>query len=304
MAVTDRRLRTYSMLSRLPFPRSYIGKILLLIFLGTHVPLLAILFYFLASSDLSTGTELRIIAVSILATLLGTALTLGMLRALLAPVVLASSALREYLNERRVPNLPVSYTDTAGRLMADVGYSIRHLDQVIHSLESASATDYLTGVYNRRAAELHLGEELGRIERSGEPLWLVATDVDNFKRINDEHGHEVGDACLRHFVAIAEGAIRRGDWLARWGGDEFVLVLWRVGAEDVAGVLERIRAYLASNPVHTQEGEEIPLTVSMGAAGYRHGDDVGTLFARADEAMYEAKRAGRDRVEYRIPNFT
>jgi diguanylate cyclase (GGDEF)-like protein len=216
------------------------------------------------------------------------------LRALLAPVRLASSSLKAYLDDRRKPELPMGFSDEAGKLMADVQHALDHLDSTIRSLEGLSGTDHLTGLPNRREGEVRLAEDHARAKRGGAILTVAVVDVGNFKAINDTHGHQAGDACLRH-VALAIGRnVREGDWLCRWGGDEFVLSLWDASVfAPPEAVLGRINAGLRRSPLPLPGGEELILSISMGAQRYAGEDDLRELLAKADAAMYEAKREGR-----------
>jgi diguanylate cyclase (GGDEF)-like protein len=119
-------------------------------------------------------------------------------------------------------------------------------------------------------------------------------DLDNFKAINDTHGHPAGDVCLRHVARVIRGNVREGDWLARWGGDEFVLSLWDASVfASPDAVLGRINAGLRRSPVSLPGGEELVLSISVGAHRYAGEDDIRELLAKADVAMYEAKREGR-----------
>jgi PleD family two-component response regulator len=120
--------------------------------------------------------------------------------ALSAPTALASRALRRYLDSGELPDLPVGYTDRAGRLMADVQYTVERLDGAVRSLEELATRDHLTGVYNRRAAEERLAEDLKRAERAGGTLSLTLLDLDRLKQVNDAHGHRAGDACVIRFA--------------------------------------------------------------------------------------------------------
>src|ERR687889_1910554 len=183
----DEQLRLYRALSRAPFAKSYVGKVFLTAFLGTHVPLLALLVYFVRQRRFSLGGALRILSVTVPATLGGTAMTLWAIHALSAPTALASRALRRYLDTGETPDLPVGYSDRAGRLMADVQYTIERLDAAMSSLSERATTDVLTGVYNRRAAEEHLSEDIARAERGGGTLTLALLDLDQLKSVNDEH---------------------------------------------------------------------------------------------------------------------
>jgi diguanylate cyclase (GGDEF)-like protein len=291
-------LRLYSSLSRLPFPKSYLGKILLTVFIGTHVPLIALILYFLLSHPLGLKSIRHILAIALISTLLGTGFSLYMLHALLTPVRLASQRLRDYIINKRIPDLPDHFTDEAGQLMADVRYTVKHLDKVIDSLEKASIMDYLTGVYNRHGGEKRLAEDIARVHRSSDPMTLVMLDVDNLKLINDQYGHDTGDMCLKHIANIIEKNIRKGDWLVRWGGDEFVLVLFSTKEEPSTKVLERICVALNENPIHTPQGDKINLTLSMGVYQYNGKDDINALLIKMDDALYGAKRGGKNQIVY------
>ncbi|HZG62784.1 MAG TPA: hypothetical protein VEY13_04640 [Rubrobacteraceae bacterium] len=120
----EKSLRIYAFLSRLPFPKSYLGKILLAAFLGTHVPLIALVLYFVLSPPVGFGPALSVFAVIILATVLGSAAMLCALYLLLKPISMASEGLRDYLDHGKMPALPTGFTDRAGRLMADIQYAI------------------------------------------------------------------------------------------------------------------------------------------------------------------------------------
>ena len=137
-------LRLYAALSRAPFPKSYLGKVFLAAFFGTHVPLLALIAHLVRSRHVGSRAMMRILSVTVLATLSGTAATLWALYALSAPVSLASKALRRYLERGEVPRLPTSYPDRAGRLMADVQYTVERLDGALRSLEELATKDHLT----------------------------------------------------------------------------------------------------------------------------------------------------------------
>ena len=293
--MTQENLKLYSLLSRLPFPRSYLGKIMLLVFLGIHVPLIALIFYFTLSWPLG-DKAIKIIVLTLIATLLGTALALYLLYSLLRPVSLTSQMLRVYINEKRIPDLPTGFKDQVGRLMADVQYTVEYLNDIINSLETTSTTDYLTKVYNRNGGERRLREDISRIERGGDYMSLVMFDIDDFKLINDKYGHTTGDACLKHVIEVISNGIRKGDWIARWGGDEFILLMLNAEEEASANIMVRIVESLQDNPFSTANGDEINLTLSVGICQYSSGDDEEGLFKKADSALLEAKRAGKGKI--------
>jgi diguanylate cyclase (GGDEF)-like protein len=287
-------LKTYASLARIGFPKSYSGKIMLVVFAGIHLPLVALVLYLLLASPGGLGTHLVVLAALLIAILLGFVVTLFALRALLAPVRLASSSLEAYLDERRKPELPIGFSDEAGKLMADVQHALDHLDTTIRSLEGLSGTDHLTGLPNRREGEEHLAEDLARAKRGGAILTVALVDVNNFKAINDTHGHQAGDVCICHVARVIRRNVREGDWLARWGGDEFVLSLWDTSIfASPETVLGRISRGLKESPVRLPLGEELVLSISVGAHRYAGEDDIRELLAKADAAMYEAKRGGR-----------
>src|SRR5215217_3658154 len=290
----NKDLKTYASLARIGFPKSFSAKIMLVVFAGTNLPLIVLVLYLLLASPGGLGTHLGVLAALLIATLLGFVATLFALRALLAPVRLASSSLETYLHEHRKPELPMGFSDEAGKLMADVQHAIDHLDSTILSLEGLSGTDHLTGLPNRRKGEQRLGEDLARAKRGRAFLTVAVVDVDNFKSINDTHGHQAGDACLRHVARVIRRRVRESDWLFRWGGDEFVLALWDASVfASPEAVLGRISRGLKESPVRLPLGEELVLSISVGAHRYAGEKDIRELLAKADAAMYEAKREGR-----------
>jgi len=234
------------------------------------------------------------------ATLGGTAMTLWAMHALYTPVTLASKALRRYLDMGEIPELPAGYADRAGRLMADVQYAVERLDAAMSSLGELATTDHLTGVYNRRAAEGRLAEDIARAQRGGETLTLALLDFDQFKPVNDEHGHHAGDACLIHFAEVLGRNVREGDWIARWGGDEFLVSVWHAEEEGPSAerALERVAEVLRENPVVLPNGKEALLTFSGGVCRWQPGYDPGRLVWKADEALYRAKAEGGDTIEH------
>ena len=164
-------------------------------------------------------------------------------------------------------------------------------------LQRVAACDPLTGVYNRRFGLLRLTEEFERAVRSGDPLGVLLFDLDHFKMVNDVHGHQIGDQVLVAAAGAARRVLRDGDVLMRYGGEEFVAVLPGAGARDLAELGERIRAAVAE--VSVPDGDQVlHVSVSLGAAAYPTSGvaDVDDLLRAADEAMYRAKAAGRNRV--------
>jgi diguanylate cyclase (GGDEF)-like protein len=164
-------------------------------------------------------------------------------------------------------------------------------------VERQALIDGLTGLANRRQCEETLDDELARIERFGGSLAVVVADLDWFKDINDRHGHPAGDAVLREFAVLLQDTVRDVDLAGRWGGEEFVLVLPGTDLIGGAQLAERIRSALAGQIVLAVDGTPIPLTASFGVAATPPARTASELFAAADAALYQAKRAGKNRVE-------
>lgn len=163
-------------------------------------------------------------------------------------------------------------------------------------LEVMALTDSLTGLPNRRAAETRLATELARAKRANEPFAVVVCDLDRFKLINDHFGHETGDKVLRHVSSIMREALREGDWVARWGGEEFIIFLHRSTPQEAFGAMERLRDEIRARSMPTEHGR-LDFTASFGIGVYEGGEaDIAQILSEADGCLYEAKRRGRDRV--------
>lgn len=160
------------------------------------------------------------------------------------------------------------------------------------AMESAANTDALTGLSNRRHLEMLIDEEIARAERYGHGLSLILFDLDHFKRVNDEHGHAVGDRVLRGIHDLFRVHIRQVDTLGRWGGEEFVVLTPEMAKGQALALAERLRGVIER---HTFEGVG-RLTASFGVGEYSEGDSVLSLTRRADEALYSAKQGGRNLV--------
>jgi len=140
-----------------------------------------------------------------------------------------------------------------------------------------------------------LEEEAARCARLGKPMCLVLVDLDHFKRINDAHGHAAGDQVLRRFGAMARASLRGTDLVARWGGEEFLLLLGSTGTAPGAACAQRLLDALAAE--RFDAAGLPPVTGSAGLAEYREGDCLVEALERADRALYRAKAAGRNRLE-------
>jgi len=160
----------------------------------------------------------------------------------------------------------------------------------------AAQTDTLTGLYNRAALDHLLPRELAALRRGQQPLALLVVDIDHFKRINDTLGHSAGDQVLKAAADCLQEATRESDMLFRYGGEEFVMLMSTESPEDALLAGERIRRVLRNCEALQSAAPGFTLTASIGVAMARPTDSAFSLFDRADQAMYTAKQAGRDRV--------
>ena len=186
-------------------------------------------------------------------------------------------------------------------LRARVNVGRRIIDLEARLLEARDALaheathDHLTGAFNRRAFVGYLTRAISEERRHHDGLALGICDVDEFKKINDTHGHQVGDQVLVGLVGILSGSLRAHDVLGRHGGDEFVVLAGHLGDADLGAFFERLRAAVAGHPILTKAGE-VSITLSFGVSGWTDDQTEDGLLAAADAALYRAKGAGRNRV--------
>lgn len=185
----------------------------------------------------------------------------------------------------------------AGRRILDLQAA---LIRAHHDLQFAAAHDALTGLWNRGAILDLLNRELSRRQRSGDALGVIMADIDYFKKVNDTHGHLVGDAVLREVTRRLAVGVRPYDVVGRYGGEEFLIVFPGCGAANLIAGAERLRHGIADQPIETSVGP-IPVTLSLGLAWVEQDQketlDCEAFLRIADEALYAAKARGRNRVE-------
>ncbi|MBS8241057.1 GGDEF domain-containing protein [Marinobacter lipolyticus] len=212
-------------------------------------------------------------------------------------VVLLSIALADRMRHLMLENQQIQ-KDMTTQLEQRVAARTSELEVVNRQLAALSSTDGLTGVYNRRYFDKRLAEEASRCSRQG-PLSLLMIDVDHFKRLNDSLGHQAGDACLQRIARALESAVRRDtDAVARYGGEEFALILPATDSRGATVVAESIRLAVCRSLNFHWRGRPVPVSVSVGVTTASGGRRVvpENLVALADEALYQAKSAGRNTV--------
>lgn len=185
-------------------------------------------------------------------------------------------------------------------VLATVGFLLMCTQRSQEELEHTARLDYLTGIFNRRAIEDLATRAISGSRRHGIPLAILLVDVDHFKHINDQHGHEAGDQALVESVRRMRELMRSEDLVGRQGGEEFVVVLPDIDLGNAHAAAERMRRSFSDQPMRVLVGHrsvEIPVTVSIGVAALEASDlQFSHLLRRADRAMYAAKAAGRNRV--------
>ncbi|SEQ67054.1 diguanylate cyclase (GGDEF) domain-containing protein [Pseudomonas cuatrocienegasensis] len=164
------------------------------------------------------------------------------------------------------------------------------------ALRQASTHDALTGIANRRLLGERLKEEADRNKRYGRSFSIAMLDVDLFKRINDQHGHDVGDRMLVELASVLETEVREQDLCGRWGGEEFLILLPETDLDAAQQVIERVRERVRELTVRV-DTELLMVTVSAGIAQQIPGESYSRTISRADLALLQAKRLGRDRCE-------
>ena len=172
----------------------------------------------------------------------------------------------------------------------------KELTQALEHIRELATRDELTGLPNRRYMAEMMQLEHARTMRHGLPLLIAQLDLDFFKAVNDTYGHGAGDVVLQNFAKLVSANIRGSDMLARWGGEEFVLLMVNTSVHDGSLMLERVRSVVAAAPMPVAPGQNLRVTVSIGAAQLQQGDEPAQLLMQADEALYAAKHQGRNRV--------
>lgn len=171
------------------------------------------------------------------------------------------------------------------------------LQEANRTLEEHAVTDFLTKLYNHRYFQERLTEEVGRSSRYQQPLSLLFCDLDRFKQLNDTYGHQTGDLVLRSTAQIVKNTVRATDVAARYGGEEYAIILTNTDKEGATAIAERIRHNVESNRMVLSDGREVRVTISIGVASFPlDAERKKSLVEEADRAMYAAKRCGRNRI--------
>ena len=187
------------------------------------------------------------------------------------------------------------FTSMLNRLEHAVEQRTAQLSEANARLARAASVDPLTGLLNRRGFLERATAEIQRVGRSGRSFIVVLADIDNFKRFNDRHGHACGDHVLRRSAATLQEGVRDVDQVARWGGEEFILLLPETTLEGGAILTEKLRATIAGRQLQYAD-KRLTITMTFGISSYRKGETLDSCIARADTALYRGKEQGRNKV--------
>ncbi|UZF90437.1 GGDEF domain-containing protein [Bosea sp. NBC_00550] len=257
------------------------------------MPIISIVAYVASGANVSARA---ILAITLLATLAGTAFAFVVMRHLLLPVGEIARNLRSYRLEGRIPRLIKARDDDVGRLTDEVRALINALEDKMTRLKRQAFSDMLTGLGNRRWLAEAVSVEIARARREQRPLSVIVFDLDHFKRINDDFGHDVGDEVLLAVAETSKRVLRPYDLVARLGGEEFCAFLPATSLKEALPIAERLREGIASLQIDSLQGRRV--TASFGV----HEADVvreqfKDMLRTADQYLYQAKGAGRNQVQ-------
>jgi len=269
--------------TRFLFPRSFELRLLTICFVAIHVPLIACLIAAATTGHWNGQTLWLVLG----ATLVGTVAGVAAIHALLSPLIAATAMLREVQEGKRVAEIPKGGDDLVGRLLRGVTQAANESADRYERLAFAAERDPLTGILNRRG----FFASARKVLTGKRQAVLGLIDLDHFKAINDHLGHAAGDVLLHAFAERMVDVFRRSDISARWGGEEFAVLLPGANMEQARIVMERLRSSIARNPL-----PNAGVTFSCGLAAIHHADELHDIAAQADKALYLAKHDGRDRI--------
>lgn len=291
------KLKFYAILSAIPvLKKHFILKITFVAFLSLFFPILVLAIFLILTDASDSFNKVTFFFIMCSISTIGIVIMLPLWIALLHPITLISEALQRFLNEKQVSQLPIDFEDTVGQLMANIQYSIEQMDIMLHTRDQASNKDSLTGLLNQQAGQEYLSRDLARSHRENVHILIALVDVDNFKSINERFGYHVGDVCLAHIAEAMANNVREGDWIARWGEDEFLIMLWNFNHESSIVVLQRIQQYSIKTPM----GGLLEITLSIGAYEYK-GETLSLemLLVQLRKALQEAKEAGYGNIRFK-----
>lgn len=290
----DYNLFLYNFLSKLGLFNTFSSKVIfitLICFLVALIPIVIILLQY----NFTIQQIFFLCFVFFVSFSIGIVLLSILIKSLLIPINLVCDSLDEYKKNKIVPKLPSDYSDELGVLMKDVQEFVESINSKMSSLTKNLMIDHLTGVYNRLSSEKRISEDIARVKRNNEKLTVAMFDIDDFKLFNDYYGHSVGDKCLIEVANTVKNNLRESDWIARWGGDEFLVVFSNVDSETSSNVLLRIMEILKNTQIKTDQ-KTINMSVSIGITELVDSDDYVSILKRVDMALLDAKNKGKAKI--------
>ena len=262
------------------FPRHYTIRMFLLCFLAVHIPSLAFLGF-----ELTRGAwHWQTFAVLLGATVVGSAFAIAALAGLLAPVAVATRGLRALRDGQQMQDIPAGGPDMAGELLESVAHALRSTSARLDELKGLALTDPLTGLLNRRG----FVEQLEQLPTGAGTLALL--DGDRFKQVNDRLGHAEGDRVLRALADRLRDRLRKQDMAARWGGDEFVILLRDTDEQEARAIVKRVQLSLRRRPIARLDGRPVNFSVGFAPLSGETMEAVTEAVKAADAEMYATKR--------------
>ncbi|MCC5653816.1 EAL domain-containing protein [Nostoc sp. XA013] len=298
----NHKLYLYSFLANFGWlKKSYTAKIMLVAFLGTHVPLLTLLLSFVISNSYSLEMATQVMIIALLATLAGTAVTLYALNHLLKPVIFTSATLQNYLNTKTLPELPTEYADEAGTLMADTSQTLYKLDELIKYITNY---DHLTGLPNRDLFRDRLHQILSQPENNQHLVAIFLLSIDDFTGMSHGLEHETTNLLVRAVAQRLSSCTTQTDILAHLSGDEFALARIDIHSFESLIKLSQVLLSTLSKPFSV-EGNSIRITASIGITINNLNDrnSVDQLLQQAHIALYQAKQQGRSQYQFYSPEI-
>ncbi|OUL37075.1 GGDEF-domain containing protein [Nostoc sp. T09] len=298
----NRKLYLYSSLAKFGLiKKSYIAKIMLVAFIGTHVPLLTLIISFVTSNSYSWDITMRVLLIALLATLTGAAATIYVLHYLLAPVILTSAALQDYLHTKKLPELPTEFADEAGTLMANTSQTLYKLDELIHQITNY---DNLTGLPNRDLFRDRLYQNVSQSQNSQQLVAVLLLGIDDFTSMSHALGHETGNCLLRTVSQRLTSCLAKTEILAHLNQDEFAIACTDILSFESVIKLSQLLLSTLSKPFLI-EGQQIHITASIGIAINELGErnSVDQLLQQAHIALYQAKQQGRSQYQFYSPEI-
>ncbi|BAT52343.1 hypothetical protein NOS3756_12780 [Nostoc sp. NIES-3756] len=298
----NQKLYLYSALDNFRFlNKSYTAKIMSVAFLGTHIPLLTLLFSFVISNSYSWEMTIRVLIIALIATLAGTAATLYALHHLLIPVNLTSASLRDYLNKKTLPSLPTEFADEAGTLMADTSQSIYKLNELIDYI---SNYDELTGLPNRELLRERVNQIITKAQHNQNMVAVMVLGIDDFTEMSHVIEREQANLLLRAVAQRLTSCVAQTDILAHLNTDEFAIARLEIPSFESIVKLSQLVLSTINKPFLIQ-GNQIRITASIGITINQPESilDLDQLLQQAHIALFQAKQQGRSQYQFYSPEI-